>query len=136
MGHIDDGVPLLGQAADDLVQDIHFVGGQGAGGFIQDEHAWVEGDGFGNFDQLLLGDAEPGHLFVQVDRDFELVERGFGNGPNRLAVDDRHPQQPLFWPAAQRDVFGDGQPGDQAHLLIDGADALVKGVACALDQTG
>ena len=133
MRHVDDRPALGRQRAHDPVQRRDFLGRKGAGWLVENHHLRVEGDRLGNLDQLLLRNVEASHLFVQVELDLELIQRGFGDAVDFLTSNITHAQKTPLGPPAEQDVLGYGQPRHQAHLLIHGGNTFGEGVGWAVE---
>ena len=79
----------------------------------------IERERLGDLDELLLGDREAAGDPVGVEPDAEPLEDRRGLGVHRTAVDAPAGAEGL---AADEDVLGDGQVGEQRRLLVDDGD--------------
>jgi hypothetical protein len=116
-------MPLRLQVAADGEQPGHLALGEGRGRLVHDDELGRDRQRLGDLDHLLLGDRKIGDQPVGV----EIEPDPFGDR-HRLAP---HPG-PVHQPETQRlaadeDVLGHGQGGDQVELLVDRDDpALLR----------
>src|SRR4030095_9452748 len=73
-----------------------------------------------DFHRLLMGDAQMANDFVRVQRDAEIIQNAL-----RLADHGSGSKQDAGGFAAEKDVFGHGEVGNQCEFLIYDADALM-----------
>ena len=78
----------------------------------------------GNLDQLLLPDAEPADGSFQRKFESDPAQDHAGLGVEFFPVDE----QAVARLAAQKEVFRDGELGDEGKLLVDHGDAVALGV--------
>ena len=67
--------PCTLKVADDFEEHFHLGRGQGRRGFVHDEDAGVQGQGLGDFNNLLLADAQVGDFRLGVDVRLETIEQ-------------------------------------------------------------
>ncbi|RMU40254.1 hypothetical protein ALP30_05106 [Pseudomonas syringae pv. primulae] len=106
------------EAFDLLKQQLGFFTAKGRRGFVENQQACVQGQGFGDLDQLLRGDAQTLDLarsrHIQAEA-FQLFLRlRLHVVPVNLAV--------AHWQPPDKDVLGNRQLRQQANLLMDQAD--------------
>ena len=118
----DDGRDAAALQAEHQVQQVLGVGFvQGGRGLVEDEQLHRLVQGLGDFDELLLADAD------FLDRGFRVLpepdpgQQFGGAGPGLGPVD----HAALGGLVAQEDVLHDGQLGDQREFLVDDHDAGV-----------
>src|SRR5262249_45092439 len=70
----EDGHALLTQVGDDAKEAVHLVRREGGGRLIHDEDAYVEGDGLGDLDRLLLGEGQTARRLPDVESDVEAAQ--------------------------------------------------------------
>jgi len=88
VGDVEDRDPLLFETQNDTEEAGDFGLGQGAGRLVHDEDVGLEGEGFGDFDELLVSDTEFGDELTGGDPTFELAEEGGGLPFHATVVDD------------------------------------------------
>ena len=119
----------LAQPVDDAKQPGDFGFGQGAGRLIHDQNLGLERQRLGDFDQLLIADAQRADRLAGRDLAFELVravraaERSMPRSSSRPK-----PTAPL---AAEKDIRGGGKLFDEVQFLMNDAHAGLFGVARA-----
>ena len=119
MRDVEDGPPLIAQAAEQGVQPGDLLDAQRGGGLVEDDHGRVGRQRLGDLDQLLVGDGERPHLRRAV----EAHVHGRQHAPRVLA----HAAPVDLAPAAQgqppqEHVLGHRQGGDERELLEHGGD--------------
>ena len=123
--------PSALQGGDDVEQvaDLRFA--ERRRRLVEDQQAGVERQRLGDLDELLLADAQRLDLSFGGDRQHETVEECSGELVHRRRV-----EQPgrVVQLAAEIDVLGDGQLGDQVELLVDDGDPVALGVARAVQH--
>ena len=87
---------------------------------------------FGDFDHLLLGDAESVHRDARIDIEADHVENAFGFGINSATVDQA--RQPRRGFAAEEDVLGEIEIGNERELLKDDGDTEFAGGSGIVDR--
>jgi hypothetical protein len=105
---------------DHAEEHVDFVGRERRGGFIENEHAGVFRDGAGDFDELLLADAEIGDERGGCDREVETFEDGSRRGVELRIVDQAETRAGL---AAEENILGDREVRDEIQLLENDSDA-------------
>jgi hypothetical protein len=98
--------------------------GEAAGRLVEDQEEGLPGEGAGDLDQLLLGGAEAADGGAGVEAEVEAVEEGAGVAVEAGPIDDARGAGRF---AAEEDVAGDVEGGDEAELLVDHGDAKVLG---------
>ena len=71
--NIDDADAPFLQLPDYAEERICFGDGEGGGGLVEDEEAGVEGEGFGNFDHLLLRGGQAAEGRGRIDMEFDAA---------------------------------------------------------------
>ena len=133
MGDVDDADAFRGEAADDAEEAVAFGGREGGGGLVHDQDAGLEREGLGDLDQLLLAHAQAGDAGLGVELDAEAGEELSGGGDHGAAVEEEAGAERF---AAEEDVGGDAELGDEVELLVDDGDARPFGVADAGEADG
>src|SRR5699024_4858441 len=87
---------------------------------IHHQQARIQGDRFGDLDDLLISDRESLSWAFGIDIYAESSEDLLGFGAHRAAVDTSETIDRL---AAHEDVLGHGQVGKEGGLLVDDRDA-------------
>lgn len=124
VGDDADCASLTGEGTDDGEKVGGFVGGEGGGRFVEDQIFGIEGEGGGEFEELLVGDGEPLGFAGGVECESELLEdvlRLFSGG---FPVDESK----VPGEVAAEDIFGDGEFVEGEGFLVDEADATFLGV--------
>ena len=119
VGDEDDRHALVAQAAHHREELLHLVGVEAGRGLVEDQHLGLDVDGTRDGHELLDRDRVLVERRARVDVDAE-VQQGPAGPAIHLAHADR-PEAPRL--PAEHHVLGDGEVGDQVHLLVDGADA-------------
>ena len=112
--------PLRAQGLDDVEQPLDLDRGQRGGRLVHDQHPRVERQRLGDLDDLLVGDRQPAGGAGRVQGDAETGEDRAGVALHRPPVDAPPTAERL---AADEDVLGDGEVGEQRRLLVDDRDA-------------
>ena len=121
VGDVDHRDARVGQAPHDAEEDVDLGVGEDRRRLVEDEHLGVAGERLGDGDLLLLGDGQvahrPGRVALREAEQAEQLEDLLVlPGPvDPAARDDL---------AADEDVLGDGQLGEELRLLVDGLDAV------------
>ena len=122
MGNIDDRHAFRAQLAHDVEQALALAARQSGIGLIKNKHARALTDGARNFDELHLGDRQPAHARVRIERvHAETFERGA-----RLRAHHRPRHERGDGPARHvrhDDILGDRHRRAEGELLIDDDDA-------------
>ena len=113
---------------------VAFGGREGGGGLVHDEDAGVEREGLGDLDELLLAHAQAGDAGVGVEVDAEAGEEARGRRRTMARRSRKRPARQRL--AAEEDVGGDAELGDEVELLVDDGDAGPLGVADAGEADG
>lgn len=133
MGDVEDG-DAFGAETSDLLEEVgDFGGGEGGGGFVEDEHAAAAPEAGGDFDHLLLADAElfDGEAGVEVGH-ADAAEDFGGVAAEGGEVDPAGAMGEVI----EEDVFGDGEGTDEVQLLHDHVDADGFGVLLGAGGVG
>ena len=80
MADVNDADPLGAEVADDFKKPPDLVRGQSGAGFVHDKDAGIKSQGFGNFDELLLGGCEAAARSIQIQIRPEPLEEFAGAG--------------------------------------------------------
>ena len=94
--------------------------GQGCGGFVHREYPDIPGERLGDFDHLLLCNAQVADGRTGVDFLAEKAERRGGLLVHPLPVDEGTPSDDRL--RAEKYVLGDGEGRDELEILVDHAD--------------
>jgi hypothetical protein len=120
VGNVDDADALLAEIAHDGEEQVLLFLGERRGGLIHDHDARAGAEGAGDFDELLLGHRERADLGLGrnlgADAGEEFGGAGAAGGPIDAAGGRRGLQ-------AQREIFGDGEVGEERGLLVNAGDA-------------
>ena len=113
--------PSRGELPDDLEQPLAFGRRQGGGRLVHDQDARLDRQRLGDLDQLLLADAQGCRRARPGSR--SMPSRcSSARGGARLAL--RSTISPAMQRlAAEEDVVGDGELGDEVEFLMDDGDA-------------
>ena len=133
VGDVDDADAFGAEIFDDGEEAGGFALGEGAGGFVEDEDAGALGEGFGDFDELLLGEGEGVERGVGVDVQAEAFEIGDAVAADGGAVDEG---EVFAGFAAEEDVGADIEVVDVVEFLVDEADAEGDGIGYGVDGDG
>ena len=120
MRDIDDADALGFQIGDEAEQHFDLVRRQGGGRFIQDQDTGVVRQRLGDFDDLLLADAQLVQHGIRVDRLFQPLHQRAGGSRLLAGVDV---DAKAGGGAAKKDIFDDGHVGKQVQVLKHDADA-------------
>ncbi len=131
MGDEDDGRALVTQRLHHSEQPPGLDRRQGGGRLVHDQHTRAPGQRLGDLHQLLLGDREPAGDAIRVDAHPQPGEDLLHLALHRTGVDAAAAAQRL---AADEDVLGDRQVGEQRWLLVDDRDPALGGVARAVEE--
>ncbi len=101
---------------------------QGRGRLVHDHDRGVERQGLGDLDHLLIADPQVADPGPRRDRRAQPVEEPARLGLHRAFIQPAEPA-PARLLAAEEDVVGDGELGDEVELLVDDPDAGVLGLA-------
>ena len=121
----DDRHAFLAELLHDLEEFLHLVFVEAGGRFVEDQELAVHVQRTGDGHELLDGNGITGKVFTDVDVDVETGERLAGLHLAFLLVDEPEFRARF---AADADVFGHREVGQQVHFLVHGADAGVFGV--------
>ncbi|MFT3849035.1 MAG: hypothetical protein QM739_10210 [Propionivibrio sp.] len=116
---VEDGDAAFLQARQVFEQHVHFRVGEHGGRLVEDQHAHVARQRLGDFDHLLVGDAEVAGARARVDVVAERLQQFAGFLVQCLPVDERTPLTEVF----QENVLGHRQVRRQRQLLVHDADA-------------
>ena len=125
--HRGAGFPQVG---DDAKEPRDLRVGQGRGGLIHDHDLGVEGECLGDLDHLLIADPQVGEPGLGRDGRAQPFEQAFRPSRHRTIIEPAEPSSPGLF-AAQENVVGDRELGNQVELLVDDPDAGVFGLARA-----
>ena len=121
----------------DLEQGLAFRRRESGRGLVHDQDPRIQRQRLGDFDQLLLANPELRDATLSVDNDAEPLQKPASCLHDATTVDDSTEDQ---WLAAEKDVVGRGQLGNQVEFLVDDRDARALGVlnaretnVCTLD---
>ena len=116
----DDCDARRGELPHDLEQRLALRGRQRRSRLVHDKDARVQRQRFGDFDQLLLADAQFGDAIFGVEVDVEPAQQRSRGLHDAASVDDRPGDQRL---AAEEDIVGRRQFGNEIQLLMNDRDA-------------
>jgi hypothetical protein len=129
-----DGHALVAQAPDQREERFYFIRIQARGGFIENQHSRVGGDGTCNSRELLERGRQSSRELGHVEIDAETGEQIARAAPGLRPVDAAaaSPAAARITPGA--DVFRDREIRQQVTLLVYGADAeflrVDRGLGC------
>jgi hypothetical protein len=115
----EDRHALLLERADDAEELGDLVGVEARGGLVEDEHLRLHVDRASDRDELLHGERVVSEEGARIDVEVEAREELGGAAPHRAPV-DRTEAAGL---AAEHDVLGDREVGEEVDLLVHGRDA-------------
>ena len=128
MGDDDDGLVVVPHGAEDVEEAVGLLGSEDGGGLVQDEDVSATVEHFDNFYRLLFRHGHLVNLLVGVDVEAVLVADGFDLSGYLLDV------VPTRLLQTQRHVLRRGEHVHQFEVLVDHADAQVKGVLGGADH--
>ena len=126
MADVDQCNALLLQLTHDAEQRFHFIGGQGGGGLVQDQHLAVCGNSLCNFHHLHLGNAQAAQLCVGIDLQLQLLQQCIGIGIHFAVVHNGDGAKLFGGVAAQPDILSHGTGRDGLQLLMHHGNAAVQ----------
>ncbi len=85
---------------------MHIFLGEGTGGLIEDEHAAADGQGAGDFDDLLGRGGESKDGAIQIERGMTQEGEGLEGAAFHVAAADKSAPGGL---EPEDDIFGDGE---------------------------
>ncbi len=115
-----------------LEQPAHAVAFERRGRLVEQQDARTSRERAGDLDDLALLDGERGALHVGVDVEVPLAQDSARLGAHRAPVDDTAAARL----AAEEDVLGDRELGDDHRVLEDGGDAASPGADVANGGAG
>ena len=124
--------PLLLQSRDHREQQFGLAVGQRRGWLVHHQNAGVLRQRLGDFDHLLLGDAEAVHRDARIDIEPDHVENAFGFGINSATVNQS--RQPRRGFAAEEYVLGEIEIGNERELLKNDSNAEFAGGSGIVDR--
>ena len=121
MGDVNDADVMRLQVSDDVehVLNLGFV--ERRSGLVHHEHLRVEGQGFGDLNQLLPGDREVAHFHGRANRDIHSLKQCGGGGVLLRLVDEHSKGAPRL--TTNENVLRRGHMVHQKQFLMDNADA-------------
>ena len=114
VGDVEDGVPPAAHPAKQGVQLGNLVQPQRGCRLVEDDELRIRRHGLGDLDQLLLRDRQARGDRVGVERDVKFGQHLAGAAAHGLPVDQA---EGAARPAAEKDIFGDRQAGNDRKLL-------------------
>ena len=127
VAHADAALPQL---ADHPEQFGDLLVGQCGCRLVEDEDVRPLRQRLGDFDHLLLADRNVFHLVGRLDAgDSQVVEKNSGVAVQLAPIDGA---DSIGRVAVEKNVFGNGQFGNEVELLMDDGDACIHGLAWAL----
>ena len=125
VGDEDNRAALATQRADHVEQALDVGSAQRRSGLVEDEDARVERHGFGDLDELGFGQRQRAEHGAGLDRvDAETGEQASGFADRGLLV---NPADAVAALAADQDVLGDGEAGEEREFLVHCGDAGGEG---------
>ena len=124
MGDDDGGHPLLLELQKQIQQGLGVLLVEGGGGLIQNQKARVLGQGLGNFDHLLLADADILDQRLGRLRQADDLQVPGGLGMGLVPVN----REFLSLFVSQEHVFTDAHVGHKRQLLVDDDNAFALAV--------
>jgi hypothetical protein len=135
VGDVDDAGAFSLELQNDLEELLDLSAGQCGRRLIEDAYLGLDGERFGDFHHLLLGDAEPAHYCPGVDVDLQAVQQGPCLRSHPSPIQDRYDLAPLEL-ATQKDVLRHAEKRNEVELLVDCGDAEGLRVPRAVDLDG
>lgn len=126
MGNEQDREAVGAEAADEFEQAAGLAGGEGGGGFVEDQDPGPAVEGAGDFDQLAFAGREAVEGGGRGEVEADAIEEGASAVPESAAVDEREAGEE--GQGGQGEVLGDRQVGEEIELLMDEGDARPPGV--------
>ena len=120
VGNINDADAVFAEVADDGEEEALLLLGEGRGGLVHDHDAGTGAEGAGDFHELLLGHGEGAHFGFGGNLGAEAGEPLLGSGAAGGPIDPRAGGRGF---EAEREIFGDGEVGEQGRLLVNTGDA-------------
>ena len=112
--------PSLLELADQSEQDFDFLSGDRGGRLVHDDHAGLERERLGDFDDLLCADAQPSDGCTRVDVELQVVAAAIAASRLHPSIVDEAERRDGL--AAQKDVLGHAEVRDQVQFLMDDGD--------------
>ena len=131
VGDVEDAHVALEQLVHHAEELLNFVGGQGGGGLVHDEHLGVVGDRLGDLHDLPFAHAQVEHQGVGVDVHLQVLQHPLALLVPLAVVDAALALQGLV---AQEDVGGHGLVQQQVEFLVDNVDAQLLGLLGVLQM--
>jgi hypothetical protein len=115
---VDDPQALYAKPPHDAEQRLRLGFAERRGGLVEDEHPRVEGESFGNLNDLLARDGQAAGQ--GIDRDWQKRrQHGLGASPHVGPINGKPPRRVDL---CHEDVLGHGHVGAECDLLVDEAD--------------
>ena len=128
MADVDNGDPLGPQFVDDGEQGLYLSGGEGGGGFVQNQYLTVGGHRLSNLHQLHLGYAEGAQFGPGIVVEVDFLQHPGGVLIHFVVVNGDDGAETLNRVAAHIDVFSDAAFGDGLKFLVNHGNAPVQRV--------
>src|SRR5213593_103630 len=87
VGNVHDARAVGGHTPDDVEEPIDLASGERGGRFVHDEDARPPEERFGELHHLLLGEAEPIHSAIEIERDADVFDAPLRRVSERAAID-------------------------------------------------
>ena len=123
VGDEDDGDALIAQAAQELEEGVDLAGRQDGRRLIEEEDACAAEEDLDDLDALPLAKSEMANLGLRRDIEAEVGHHRRDPGLGVAEIENKPATR------AECHVLQDGEVGDKREVLVDGADAAVKGIA-------
>ena len=131
MADEEDRDPALAKLADDSEEALDLAGGEGGGRLVHDEDAGVEGERFGDLDELLIGNGEATDGGANIQVDAKGGEQTLDFAVHRSPIDAAEAVAGL---ASHEDVLGDVEVGEESGVLMDDGDTAAASIEGAMQD--
>ncbi len=134
MGDVNNGDAFCLQIFHNPEQSLYLVGGQGGGGFVQNQDLTVGRDSLGDFHGLHLRNAQLAQHLLGVEVHANFFQKFGGIGIHFVVVNHGdEAQQLLHGIPAQEDILTDGTGGNGLQLLVHHGDTHFQRFQRVLD---
>ena len=120
VGNINDANAVFAEVADDGEEEELLLLSEGRGGLVHDHDAGTGTECAGDFHELLLGHGEGANFGFRGNLGADAGEQLLGPGAAGGPIDPRAGGRGF---EAEREIFGDGEVGEQGRLLVNAGDA-------------
>src|SRR5689334_5431847 len=121
----EQGHAFVAKTPHDVEEEFGFAFVEAGSRFVEDQNFGFDIESAGDGDELLFGDGDGSEWTMDIELEAEACECFFG-ARRDLAFFEKAEACGL---AAEEDIVGDGERGDEIDLLVNGADAGGLGFA-------